>query len=127
MADQDGRHSDMMILLHVTPSTHGADVIRDIFRPGICPLSVIGIAFILTESRWDGGRRNPSLVVEDQKEASLNRVYVVLCKHVEPTTNTSVSKYAQRRFLGLDSPAVMLDRGAGKLECLDGGPHVRTL
>ena len=53
MADQDGRHSEMItqLLRHVTSSTHDADVKEDIFRRTIYLPSLVVIAFIFSELR----------------------------------------------------------------------------
>ena len=75
MADQDGRHSEMIteLLRHVTSSHHDADV-----RYTIYPPSVVVIAFIFSELRKGGGRGEigplPIPVVEDRKKPSLKRV-----------------------------------------------------
>ena len=76
MAEQDGRHSEMItqLLRHVTSQPHDADVKGDIFRHTIYPLSFVIIAFILSELRRRGeGNPSPS-IVEDQKKPGLNRV-----------------------------------------------------
>ena len=81
MADQDGRHSEMItqLLRHVTSQPQDADVKGDIFRHTICPPSFIVIAFIFSELRRGGGIcPPPSPVVEDQKKPGLNRVNDVL-------------------------------------------------
>ena len=51
MADQDGRHSEMItqLLRHVTSSPHDADVKVDIFRRTIYPLGLVAMAFIFSE------------------------------------------------------------------------------
>ena len=53
MADQDGRHSEMItqLLRHVKSSPHDADVKGDIFRRTIYPPSLVVIAFIFSELR----------------------------------------------------------------------------
>ena len=57
MADQDGRHSEMVtqLLRHVTPLPHNGDVKDDIFRRTIYPPNVVAIAFIFSELRRGGG------------------------------------------------------------------------
>ena len=57
MADQDGRHSEMItqLLRHVTSSPYDADVRRDIFRRTIYPPSLVVIVFIFSELRSGGG------------------------------------------------------------------------
>ena len=72
MADQDGRHSEIItqLLRHVTSSPHDVEVKGDIFRRTIYPPSVVVIAFIFSELRRGGG----GAVVEDQKKPGLNRV-----------------------------------------------------
>ena len=57
MADQDGRHSEIVpqLIRHVTSQPHNADVKGDIFRHTIYPPSVI--AFIFSELRKPGRRR----------------------------------------------------------------------
>ena len=57
MADQDGRHSEMItqLLRHVTSQPHDADVKGDIFRHTIYPPSLVVIAFIFSELRKGGG------------------------------------------------------------------------
>ena len=73
MTTQDGRHSEMVMQLHVTSQRHNADVKGDTFRHTIYPPSVVVIAFIFSELRR-GGRDSPHPVVEDQKKPGLNRV-----------------------------------------------------
>ena len=69
MADQDGRHSEIItqLLRHVTPSRHDADVKGDIFRRTIYPPSLVIIAFIFSELRRGEGAEFAPPVVEDQK------------------------------------------------------------
>ena len=57
MADQDGRHSEMVtqLLRHVTSSPHNGDVKGDIFRRTIYPPNVVVIAFIYSRSYGGGG------------------------------------------------------------------------
>ena len=57
MADQDGRHSEMItqFLRGVTSQLHDADVERDSFRYTIYPPSLVVIAFIFSELRRGGG------------------------------------------------------------------------
>ena len=73
MADQDGRHSKMImqLLRHVTSSPHDGDVKGDIFRRNIYPPSLVVIAFIFSEL---GRGKESRPVVEDQKNPGLNRV-----------------------------------------------------
>ena len=64
MADQDGRHSDIMwqLLRHVKSSSRDEDVKGDIFTSTIYPQSLVVIAFILPELRkW--GRNQEKLVL----------------------------------------------------------------
>ena len=51
MADQDSRHSEMImqLLRHVTSPPHDADVKGDIFRRTIHPRSLVVITFIFSE------------------------------------------------------------------------------
>ena len=51
MADQDGRHSEMVtqLLCHLTSSTHDADIKKDSFRHTIYPPSLVVIAFIFSK------------------------------------------------------------------------------
>ena len=53
MANQDGRHSEMItqLLRHVASQTHDADVKGDIFRHTIYPASLVVIAFTLGNLR----------------------------------------------------------------------------
>ena len=53
MADQDGRHSEMItqLLRHVTSSRHDADVKGDIFRRTIYPSSLVVLALIFSKLR----------------------------------------------------------------------------
>ena len=69
MADQDGRHSEMItqLLRHVTSQPHDVDVKGDIFRHTIYPPSLVVIAFIFSELRRVGGGGGAD--VEDQKKA----------------------------------------------------------
>ena len=61
MADQDGRHSEMItqLLRHVRSSPHDADFKGDIFRRTIYPPSLVVMAFISPEVRR-GGRNPPT-------------------------------------------------------------------
>ena len=54
MADQDGRHSEVItqLLRHVTSSTHDMEVKEDIFRRTIYSPSLVVIAFILESFRF---------------------------------------------------------------------------
>ena len=60
MADQDGRHSDMItkLLRHVTSQPHDTDAKGDISRRTIYPPSLFVIALIFSGLRWGGGQ-NP--------------------------------------------------------------------
>ena len=53
MADQDGRHSEIITqsLRHVELSPHDADLKEDIFRRTIYPPSLVVIAFIFSGLR----------------------------------------------------------------------------
>ena len=57
MADQDGRHSEMVtqLLRHVMSSPHNRDVKGDIFRRTIYPPHVVVIGFIFSELLRAGG------------------------------------------------------------------------
>ena len=61
MADQDGRHSEMItqLLRHVTSEPRDADVKGDIFGHTIYPPSLVAVAFIFSELRRGGGIRPP--------------------------------------------------------------------
>ena len=79
MADQDGRHSEMItqLLRHVTSSPYDANIKGDIFRHTIYPPILVVIAFIFSELQR--GQIPPTLppfppIVEDQKQLDLNRV-----------------------------------------------------
>ena len=76
MADQDGRHSEMITQLprHVTSSPNDAHVKGDIFGRTICPPSLVIIAFLFSELRWGA----LPLVVEDRKKPGLNKVTPLL-------------------------------------------------
>ena len=80
MADQDGRHSEMItqLLRHVESSPHDTDVKGDSFRRTIYPPSLFVIALILSELRRGGGIR-PSRSFETKKKPGLNRVKPKLC------------------------------------------------
>ena len=83
MADQNGRHSEMVtqLLRHVTSQLHNADVKGDILD--IVPTLQVSLSqlFILgvTEEGW-GGRGGSGIcsppVVKDQKNPGLNRIKV---------------------------------------------------
>ena len=62
MADQDGRHSDMItqLLRHITTSPHDGDAKGDIFRRIIYFKSLVVIAFIFWELRRGGKNPPPS-------------------------------------------------------------------
>ena len=64
MADQDGRHSEMItqLLRHVTSSPHDADVKGDIFRHTIYPpsLVLVVIALIFSELLGRGVESTPT-------------------------------------------------------------------
>ena len=82
MADQDGRHSEMItqFLRHLTSSPHDGDCKGDIFRLSIYPPSLVVIAFnIFSELRRGAdsapGRRRP-------KKPGLNmvkKVFLIQC------------------------------------------------
>ena len=70
MADQDGRHSEMItqLLRHVTSKPRDADVKGDIFGHTVYLPSLVAVAFIFSElRRGEGGGICPLPVVEDQK------------------------------------------------------------
>ena len=80
MADQNGRHSEMVtqLLRHVTSQPHNADVKGDIFRHSTYPPSVVVIAVYSRD--YGGGVGGSGIcsppVVEDQKNPGLNRIKV---------------------------------------------------
>ena len=81
MADQDGRHSEMItqLLHHMSSSPHDADFKGDIFRRTIYPPSLVVIAVFYSRSCGGGGggaesTPPPPPAVEDGKKPGLNRL-----------------------------------------------------
>ena len=88
MADQNGRHSEMItqLLRHLTPSPHDGDAKGNIFRRTIYPPSLVVIAFIFSKLPPEGA------VTEDHEKPCLNRAKELTLRLVDTNTYERLSK-----------------------------------